>query len=162
MPATASKSNNFASNPSAIKLKEDALSLWSTIKDATNKESGFSFLSSLTVLTPFFHRRGRLLATEFLRLPSKRLYADYYQQIQNPIALDEIKSRLETGKYPDLDAVRQDLELCFKNAKKYNMKDSPIWKDAKHLHVGLRLQTSVHMTQLTSLIRNLSTRSTHG
>ena len=48
-----------------------------------------------------------------------------------------IKSRIETGKYPSLDAVRQDLELCFKNAKKYNMKDSPIRKDAKHFtYVG--------------------------
>lgn len=84
-----------------------------------------------------------MLSTEFLRLPSKRQYADYYQQIQNPVALDEIKSRIETGKYPDLDAVRQDLELCFKNAKKYNMKDSPIWKDAKHLHVCCRPQSII-------------------
>ena len=96
----------------------------------------------LSPLQPFLYsfrgRRGRLLSTEFMRLPSKRQYADYYQQIQSPIALDEIRSRIETGKYPDLDAVRQDLELCFKNAKKYNMKDSPIWKDAKHLHVCFR------------------------
>jgi chromatin structure-remodeling complex subunit RSC4 len=140
MPANTSKSNNVASDTSAIKFKHDALSLWSTIKDATNKECGFPFFP---VSRPFLcltsRRRGRLLSTEFLRLPSKRQYADYFQQIQNPIALDEIKSRIESGKYPNLDAVRLDLELCFKNAKKYNMKDSPIWKDAKHLHVRLRL-----------------------
>jgi hypothetical protein len=46
MPATTPKSNNLASDPSAIKLKQDALSLWSTIKDATNKEWAFSPLIS--------------------------------------------------------------------------------------------------------------------
>jgi len=110
---------------------------------------------------PFSRRRGRLLSTEFMRLPSKRQYADYYQQIQNPIALDEIKSRIETGKYPNLEAVRQDLELCFKNAKKYNIRDSPIWKDAKHLHVCCRFQSAIYATRLTSA-RNLSTRNTPG
>lgn len=156
MPATASKSNNVASDSSAIKFKQDALSLWSTIKDATNKEYGFSpFHPFSTALIPLRSRsRGRLLATEFLRLPSKRQYADYYQQIQNPIALDEIKSRIETGKYPNLDAVRQDLELCFKNAKKYNMKDSPIWKDAKHLHVCLSPPLMRHPTDLRQKLVN--------
>lgn len=162
MPATTSKSNNVASDPSAIKFKQDALSLWSTVRDATNKECGFLF-SDLSTSLLYLSRghRGRLLSTEFLRLPSKRQYADYYQQIQNPIALDEIKSQIDTGKYSNLDTVRQDLELCFKNAKKYNMKDSPIWKDAKHLHVRHRHQSTVYVTRLTSY-RNLSTRNTPG
>lgn len=45
MPATAttSKSDGVASDPSAIKLKQDAFSLWSTVKDATNKECGSIF-----------------------------------------------------------------------------------------------------------------------
>ena len=161
MPATASKSNNVASDPSAIKFKHDALSLWSTIKGATNKEYVSPSFPSQPFLYQFSRCRGRLLATEFLRLPSKRQYADYYQQIQNPIALDEIKSRIESEKYPNLDAARQDLELCFKNAKKYNMKDSPIWKDAKHLHVCLRLQPPVNAIPMTSF-RNSSTRNTPG
>jgi len=96
-----------------------------------------------------------------MRLPSKRNYVDYYQQIRNPVALDEIMSRIETKKYPSLDAVRQDLELCFKNAKKYNIKDSPIWKDAKHLHVCRRHQSAIYVTRLTPF-RNLSTRNTPG
>ena len=43
MPATTSKSNTVASDPTAIKFRQDALSLWSTVKDATNKECGFLF-----------------------------------------------------------------------------------------------------------------------
>jgi chromatin structure-remodeling complex subunit RSC4 len=74
---------------------------------------------------------------DFLRQPSKRLYPDYYQLIQRPIALDDIKKQLENGGYPTLEAVRQDFELCFNNAKQYNMKESDIWRDAKDLLVSL-------------------------
>jgi chromatin structure-remodeling complex subunit RSC4 len=70
-----------------------------------------------------------------MRLPSRRQYPDYYEQIKRPIALDDIKRRLEGGSYAFFDEVRGDFEQCFKNAKKYNMKESQIWKDAKHLHV---------------------------
>ena len=76
------------------------------------------------------------MSADFLRLPSKRQYPDYYEQIKRPIALDDIKRRLEGGGYAFFDEVKGDFELCFKNAKKYNMKESQIWKDAKHLHVS--------------------------
>ncbi|KAI0078855.1 Bromodomain-containing protein [Panus rudis PR-1116 ss-1] len=69
-----------------------------------------------------------------MRLPSKRQYPDYYQQIKHPISLDEIKQQLDRGAYTSFEDVRQDLEQCFKNAKRYNMKDSQIWRDAKYLH----------------------------
>lgn len=73
---------------------------------------------------------------DFLRKPSKRLYADYYMIIKQPIALDDIKKKIDNGGYASLEEVRQDFELCFTNAKQYNMKDSPIWKDAKELLVS--------------------------
>lgn len=71
-----------------------------------------------------------------MRLPSRRQYPDYYLQIKRPIALEDIKSRLEVREYATLDAVRQDFETCFRNAKRYNMKESQIFKDAKFLHVS--------------------------
>ncbi|GLB35855.1 putative bromo domain containing protein [Lyophyllum shimeji] len=95
-------------------VKELGLKLWQTVKDAVNKE-------------------GRTLSLDFLRRPSKRLYPDYYQVIQRPIALDDIKKQLDNDGYPTLEAVRQDFELCFNNAKQYNMKESDIWRDAKDL-----------------------------
>ncbi|KAF8078934.1 RSC complex protein [Lyophyllum atratum] len=95
-------------------VQELGLKLWQTVKDAVNKE-------------------GRPLSLDFLRRPSKRLYADYYRLIQRPIALDDIKKQLENGGYPTFEAVRQDFELCFNNAKQYNMKESDIWRDAKDL-----------------------------
>ncbi|KAG5637649.1 hypothetical protein H0H81_003726 [Sphagnurus paluster] len=84
-------------------VKELGLKLWQTVRDAVNKE------------------------------PPKRQYPDYYRIITRPIALDDIKKQIETVGYPNLEAVRQDFELCFNNAKTYNMKDSDIWRDAKDL-----------------------------
>ena len=71
----------------------------------------------------------------FMRKPPKRQYPDYYVLIKQPIALDDIKSKIEKGGYPTLEDVRQDFELCFNNAKQYNLKESEIWKDAKDLLV---------------------------
>ncbi|KAJ7361410.1 RSC complex protein [Mycena albidolilacea] len=97
-----------------VDVREQGMKLWQTIRDATNKE-------------------GRVLSLDFVRKPSKKLYPDYYTFTQHPIALEDIKKQLESNLYPTLEAVRQDFELCFENAKSYNMKDSPIWRDAKDL-----------------------------
>ncbi|KAG6814146.1 hypothetical protein H0H92_002141 [Tricholoma furcatifolium] len=95
-------------------VHELGLKLYDTVKDAVNKE-------------------GRSLSLAFLRRPSKRQYPDYYQIIQQPIALEDIKKHLDNGSYATLENVRQDFELCFNNAKQYNMKESDIWRDAKDL-----------------------------
>jgi methionyl aminopeptidase len=70
-----------------------------------------------------------------LRKPNKRTFPDYYVIVENPIGLEDIKAKIEKGGYPTLEAVRQDFQLCFNNAKKYNIKESIICKDAKELLV---------------------------
>ena len=55
--------------------------------------------------------------------------------IKHPIALEDIKNKLEARAYTSLKDVQHDFETCFRNAKRYNMKDSQIFKDAKFLHV---------------------------
>ncbi|KAI6047902.1 RSC complex protein [Pisolithus marmoratus] len=97
-------------------LKEQATRLWQVVRDAVNKE-------------------GNICSPPFMRLPPKRQYPDYFIVITQPICLDDIKKKIDDGRYPSLDHVRQDFELCFTNAKRYNMKDSPIWLDAKFLLV---------------------------
>jgi len=71
-----------------------------------------------------------------MRLPLKRHYPDYYLVIQQPICLDDIKKKIDDGQYGSLDDIRQDFDLCFSNAKKYNQKNSQIWLDAKFLLVS--------------------------
>ncbi|TFK84405.1 Bromodomain-containing protein [Polyporus arcularius HHB13444] len=96
-------------------VREKGLQLWTTLKDAVNKE-------------------GAIASFQFMRLPSKRQYPDYYVLIKHPIALEDIKNKLEAREYTSLEDVKHDFETCFRNAKRYNMKESQIFKDAKFLH----------------------------
>ena len=107
-------------------------------KSKCQQQSGRTSLP-LFVLAYFLHTSfisGRSLSFDFLRKPSKRLYPDYYELIKHPIALDDIKKQLDTGGYTSLDAVKDDFELCFSNAKQYNQTESIIFQDAKELLVS--------------------------
>ncbi|KAG2368854.1 Bromodomain-containing protein [Suillus spraguei] len=103
-----------SSNSGVAGLKEQGTKLWQMLKDVVNKE-------------------GFICSPAFMRLPSKRHYPDYYVFIQQPICLDDIKQKIDGGLYNSLDDIRQDFDLCFSNAKKYNQKNSPIWLDAKFM-----------------------------
>ena len=83
-----------------------------------------------------------------MRLPSKRQYPDYYHLVKRPISLDEIKKLLDQGSYKSLEDVKDDIVHCFTNAKKYNLKNSPIWLDAKTLHVSRWLLPIIRQTQM--------------
>ncbi|KAG7452277.1 Bromodomain-containing protein [Guyanagaster necrorhizus] len=95
-------------------VREQGMKIWQTVKDAVNKD-------------------GRSLSTLFLTKPLKRQYPDYFDLIKQPIALDDIKKKLNSHAYPNLEAVKLDFDLCFTNAKSYNHPDSIIWQDAKDL-----------------------------
>lgn len=92
-------------------------------------------LSCFLTYGHLWRRSDRLLSYDFMRLPPRRQYADYYTIIKHPICLEEIKARLNGYDYRSLEAVKHEFDTCFKNAKKYNMKESQIWRDAKSLHV---------------------------
>ncbi|OAV98212.1 hypothetical protein PTTG_25706 [Puccinia triticina 1-1 BBBD Race 1] len=78
---------------------------------------------------------GRLRSIAFMDLPSAADYPDYYQFIKHPIALNLIKSKLDSERDPylSLDKLLADLKLVFSNAKKYNVEQSGIYKDAQAL-----------------------------
>ena len=78
---------------------------------------------------------GRLIASDFMKLPSKKRYPDYYVTIKKPIALDSILERIEKEEYDDTDALKADLTLMTTNAKKYNVKGSSIYEDAVEIQV---------------------------
>lgn len=83
---------------------------------------------------------GRVLSPIFLKQPPKRQYPDYYQIIQRPIAFEDIRKKLVSNGYESLHGVKEDFDLCFNNAREYNMKESDVWKDAKTLQVGYTLE----------------------
>lgn len=75
----------------------------------------------------------RALVTAFVKLPSKKLYPDYYALIDEPISLNEIGRKIARGVYEDGDSFIQDFQLLYDNAVKYNDPDSWIVSDALKL-----------------------------
>jgi ATP-dependent helicase STH1/SNF2 len=69
----------------------------------------------------------------FAELPDENDYADYYQLIQNPIAMDIIKKRIEKHYYKDVVTFRNDWHLMFNNARTYNVEESQVYQDADEL-----------------------------
>ena len=78
-------------------------------------------------------RSGRQIAADFLEVPSRELVPLYYQVITKPIAINDIKRKLQVGQYANLAAVRADIEQMWKNAFKFNNPESPIYVDGRRL-----------------------------
>lgn len=81
---------------------------------------------------------GELRILPFERLPDKQLNREYYQVIQNPMALDQIKRKAKRKKYRNVDEVLADLDLIFDNAMRYNEEGSDIYDDAVELQKEAR------------------------
>uniref|UniRef100_A0A667YBF2 Protein polybromo-1 n=1 Tax=Myripristis murdjan TaxID=586833 RepID=A0A667YBF2_9TELE len=106
--------------------------------------------SSMDMSSPIFqlyeavrgcrNNQGQLLSEPFLQLPSRREYPDYYQQIKQPIALQQIREKMKNGEYESVEQMDADLTLMFENAKRYNMPNSGIYKRAIRLQQILQLK----------------------
>jgi hypothetical protein len=124
-------------------IRSYGLQLWYRIVNSTDAEYVLPLPSSPTLssqpcLTPSNPQHsGRLRSVAFMDLPSAVDYPDYYQFIKHPIALNLIKSKLDSPRDPylSMDKLLSDLKLVFQNAKKYNVEYSGIYKDAHALLV---------------------------
>ncbi|KAM8868716.1 protein polybromo-1-like isoform 1-T3 [Synchiropus picturatus] len=79
------------------------------------------------------NNQGQLFSEPFQQLPSRREYPDYYQQIKQPISLQQIRTKMKNGEYENVEQMDADLTLMFENAKRYNMPNSSIYKRAFRL-----------------------------
>uniref|UniRef100_A0A8C5FBT8 Polybromo 1, like n=1 Tax=Gadus morhua TaxID=8049 RepID=A0A8C5FBT8_GADMO len=86
------------------------------------------------------NNQGQLLSEPFMQLPSRREYPDYFQQIKNPIALQQIRQKMKQGEYESVEQMEADLNLMLENAKRYNMPTSGIYKRALRLQQILQLK----------------------
>uniref|UniRef100_A0A8C8M1Q8 Protein polybromo-1 n=1 Tax=Oncorhynchus tshawytscha TaxID=74940 RepID=A0A8C8M1Q8_ONCTS len=77
--------------------------------------------------------QGQLLSEPFLQVPSRKEYPDYYQQVKQPIALQQIREKMKNGEYQSVEQMDSDLTLMFENAKRYNVPNSAIFKRALRL-----------------------------
>jgi len=72
----------------------------------------------------------------FLKLPSREENPDYYEgetAIENPIAMNEIRLRINENKYSNVVDLKKDIKLLFANAQQYNPDGSQIHEDAVEL-----------------------------
>ncbi|AOW06286.1 YALI0E32307p [Yarrowia lipolytica CLIB122] len=103
-------------------IKPSQLSLFlAEVVDKIKKEETESYENDGTT---------RLLAGEFLELPSKRYYPHYYEEIQKPVSFKEIDAKIATNGYVNIDQFEKDLKQMANNAAAFNDKDSVIAQDA--------------------------------
>ncbi|EIM23270.1 hypothetical protein E3Q22_00227 [Wallemia mellicola] len=97
-----------------------------------------------SVLTPFFDvvwtltdEDGRLRADLFREVPSKKLYPDYALLIKQPMALNNIKRKIERKTYQNARECLSDFHLMFANARTYNEPGSWVVEDADAIQAGM-------------------------
>ncbi|CCD23418.1 RSC chromatin remodeling complex ATPase subunit STH1 NDAI_0B03840 [Naumovozyma dairenensis CBS 421] len=76
---------------------------------------------------------GHAVTEVFEKLPSRKLYPDYYTLIQKPIALDKIIKDCKKGSYNSIEEVKEDLQTMYQNARFYNEEGSWVYNDADTL-----------------------------
>ncbi|XP_062853504.1 polybromo 1, like [Trichomycterus rosablanca] len=84
--------------------------------------------------------QGKLLSEPFLQLPSRREHPNYYQQIKQPISLQQIRDKMQNGEYEGIEQIEADLTLMIDNTKRYNMSNSTIYKRAQKLQQIMQLK----------------------
>lgn len=98
------------------------------------KKEGDALLAFLADLDELQDESGtRQLTSAFVKLPSKKMYPDYYALIAEPISLHEIQKKAQRHAYADAAAVVADFQLMYDNALKYNDPESWIVSDAQQL-----------------------------
>ncbi|XP_053378046.1 protein polybromo-1-like isoform X6 [Mercenaria mercenaria] len=81
---------------------------------------------------------GLKIIDPYMKLPSKRYYPDYYEEIKKPLSVINVQKKLKTGGYAGLDDLYADLNLVFENAKRYNADESIIFKNSCLLQKVMR------------------------
>uniref|UniRef100_A0A5K3EUD3 Bromo domain-containing protein n=1 Tax=Mesocestoides corti TaxID=53468 RepID=A0A5K3EUD3_MESCO len=96
---------------------------------------------------------GTLLALPFMRLPSKKIYPDYFRRIPNPICLAKIRRKIKRNEYHSLADVRTDIDRVFMNAQAYNVEGSDIHNVAVYLQ-QLTKSKFVELSQIAAKVEN--------
>ncbi|KAN0060922.1 ATP-dependent DNA helicase Snf21 [Thecaphora frezii] len=76
---------------------------------------------------------GRKRCALFLDIPKKSEYPDYHVIIEKPIAMRQIKRRIDNRTFRRVDSCRDEFHLMVRNAKTYNQEGSWVYNDAVEL-----------------------------
>lgn len=103
--------------------------------------------------------QGLVRSYPFEKLPEKRDYPEYYQEIARPIALDTIKKNIKRRKYDTVESYLNDMNLMFANARQFNMEGSQIYNDAMILQQEMMLLADEEMRKPDSTYQDLASRN---
>lgn len=76
---------------------------------------------------------GRIIISIFMCLPSRKDFPEYFEIIQRPISMYEIRKRIENGHYESEEPCLNDFRLMFNNCRTFNEDGSMIFQDAVRL-----------------------------
>ncbi|KAB8232103.1 putative RSC complex subunit (Sth1) [Aspergillus alliaceus] len=76
---------------------------------------------------------SRSIIEPFMKPPPKSQYPDYYMIIQNPIAMEMIRKKINRDEYQNLKDFRNDIHLLCQNARTYNEDGSILFQDANDI-----------------------------
>lgn len=113
----------------------------------------------LKAIRKFKNTQGQIMIHQFEKLPDKTAMPEYYIEIKEPMAVEQIKVCLDGNsmitwhvgcaspfpdfvqrkqkrkKYHSVDHFIRDIDVMFNNAKSYNTDESQLYKDAVYLQV---------------------------
>merc|ERR1712020_863545 len=84
----------------------------------------------MEIVIQYEDQDGRVLSDPFMKLPTRKELPDYYEVIRKPVDISKILSKIEDGKYDDMDALERDFILLCQNTQKYNEDGSLIHEDS--------------------------------
>ncbi|TID18140.1 hypothetical protein CANINC_003881, partial [Pichia inconspicua] len=116
--------NNGNTNNNNVKVEKKKI-----LKDSLPKWITRSY-SLLDELENLKDENGTNAGGIFIKLPSRKFYADYYKIIKHAVSLNQIRKQLETKKILDFDTVINELRQMFVNARTYNEEGSWVIKCA--------------------------------
>lgn len=90
----------------------------------------------------------------FEKLPSKKIFPDYYHVIKQPISFNEIKKRIKNGDYADLPQFYSDFKLMFNNARTYNEEGSIVYEDANAMDAEFEARYSAEKSKYDAMLIN--------
>ncbi|KAK6455713.1 SNF2 family N-terminal domain-containing protein [Scheffersomyces xylosifermentans] len=76
---------------------------------------------------------GHSTAEIFMKLPSRKLYPDYYKIIKRPVSINKIKKMVDQEKFNSFESFVEELRHMCLNAKTYNEEGSFVYADATQI-----------------------------
>merc|ERR1739844_351845 len=84
----------------------------------------------IEIVIQYEDQDGRILSDPFMKLPSRKELPDYYEVIRKPVDITKILTKIDDGKYDDMDMMARDFDQLCSNTQKYNEDGSLIHEDS--------------------------------